>query len=60
MKRRHQHPHYDKNKMEGLASTYKSFIDGINAVVGLIALPIFGNNNNYYYYNYYKKMCQNY
>lgn len=38
----HMHPSYTVNQQEGLASTYKSFIDGINAVVGLIALPIFG------------------
>lgn len=39
---RHHHPEYDKDKTEGLASTYKSFMDGINAAVGLVALPILG------------------
>lgn len=37
-----QHPEYSKDKIEGLASTYKSFMDGINALVGLIVLPILG------------------
>eukprot|EP00026_Physarum_polycephalum_P006586 Phypoly_transcript_06634.p1 GENE.Phypoly_transcript_06634~~Phypoly_transcript_06634.p1 ORF type:complete len:448 (+),score=31.79 Phypoly_transcript_06634:359-1702(+) len=39
---KYHHPNYTKDELEGDASTFKSFMDGANAVFGLLLLPVLG------------------